>query len=127
MNQLNPLLGWGRLFAAARLSQAPETRQGAWYPVVSEGRSRIVLEVNGKRVDFARTAVEVRPNRPDKFTVVYRSPNEKAPPIAKEADPGRIYAVCPDCAHRTRLFGEPKTLQCPGCRHEGVIAWWETG
>ena len=127
LEKSKPSLGWGRVFAAARLSQGPETRRGAWYPVVSEGRSRIVLEVNGKHVDLAKTAVEVRPNRPDKFTVVYRSANDKAPPVEKGADPGRVYAVCPECAKRTRLFGEPQTLQCPACRHEGVIAWWETG
>jgi len=127
MDQTKPTLGWGRVFAAARLAQAPETRQGAWYRVVSEGRSRIVLEVNGKRVDLAKAAVEVRPKRPDKFTVVYRSANNHTPPIPQGTDPGRVYAVCPDCAQRTRLFGEPQTLQCPVCRHEGVIAWWETG
>lgn len=127
MDHTKPSLGWGRVFAAARLSQAPETRRGAWYPVVSEGRSRVVLEVNGKRVDLAKAAVEVRAKRPDKFTVVYRSANDKAPPVAKGSDPGRVYAVCPECAKRTRLFGEPQTLQCPICRHEGVIAWWETG
>jgi hypothetical protein len=127
MDHKKPSLGWGRVFAAARLSQAPETRRGAWYPVVSEGRSRVVLEVNGKRVDLAKAAVEVRAKRPDKFTVVYRSANDQAPPVPKGTDPGRVYAVCPDCAKRTRLFGEPQTLQCPVCRHEGVIAWWETG
>jgi hypothetical protein len=126
MNDNKPL-GWGRVFAAARLTQAPETRQGAWYRVVSEGRSRIVLEVNGKAVDLAKAAVEVRPQRPDKFTVVYRSASEDRPPIPKSADPGRVYAVCPECSQRTRLYGEPQTLRCPICRHEGVIAWWETG
>ena len=126
MDSTKPL-GWGRVFAAARLSLAPGTRQGAWYRIVSEGRSRVVLEVNGKCVDMAKAAVEVRPQRPDKFTVVYRSSGEHRPPIPKGTDPGRVYAVCPDCARRTRLFGEPQTLRCPVCHHEGVIAWWETG
>jgi hypothetical protein len=127
MDQSEKPLGWGRVFAAARLSQSAQTRQGAWYQVVSEGRSRIVLEVNGKRVDFAKNAVEVRPAKPDKFTVVYRTARDHAPPIPQGSDPGRVYAVCPNCAKRTRLFGEPQTLLCPACRHEGVIAWWETG
>ncbi len=120
-------LGWGRVFAAARLSQAPETRRGAWYRVVSEGRSRIVLEVRGHRVDLAKGAVEVRPHRPDKFTVVYRAADEPTPAHGRAGDLGRVYAVCPNCARRTRLFGEPKTLDCPEYHHQGVIAWWETG
>lgn len=120
-------LGWGRVFPAARLSTAPETRRGAWYRVLSEGRSRIVLEVRGKRVDLSKGAVEVRPSLPDKFTVVYRAADEPTPPRKSAGALGRVYAVCPQCARRTRLFGEPRTLQCKECGHEGEIAWWETG
>jgi hypothetical protein len=113
MDHKKPSLGWGRVFAAARLSQAPETRRGAWYPVVSEGRSRVVLEVNGKRVDLAKAAVEVRAKRPDKFTVVYRSANDQAPPVPKGTDPGRVYAVCPDCAKRTRPSASRRRCNAP--------------
>lgn len=118
---------WARVFVAARLTAPARTRRGAWYRVVSAGRSRVVLDVYGNRVDVPMTAVEVRAAAPDKFTVVYRPRDESLPAHAHDSNLGRIYAVCPKCSARLRVYGEPREAECAECGHTGVIAWWETG
>jgi len=115
-------------------------RQGAWYPVVSGGPSRLVLDVSGHGVTVPQDVVEVRPRRPDRFTVVYRTQDDPNPARGTRADVGRVFAVCPKCASRVRLprrphlgtsgvwdAGSAERATCPGCGHEGIVAWWETG
>jgi hypothetical protein len=120
-------IGWGRVFPAARLSNAPATRRGAWYRVLSEGRSRVVLDIYGTRVALPKAAVEVRPQQPDRFTVVRRGQGETTPRRGEAGgDLSRVYAVCPRCAMRNALWGEPQELECDACHHKGVVAWWET-
>ena len=120
-------IGWGRVFPAARLSKTPVTRRGAWYPIISEGNTRIVLDIYGEAVALPKGTVEIRPQQPDKFTVVRRAPTEVVPPRGEVgAELGKVYAVCPKCAMRNPLWGEPQDLECDGCHHRGPVAWWET-
>src|SRR5437763_11935791 len=70
-------------------------RQGAWYPVVTSGVTRAVLEVSGQRVTVPQEALEVRDKRPDRFTVVYRTREDPNPARGTRADVGRRYGVCP--------------------------------
>ena len=104
----------------------PMLRQGAWYPVVSNGATRTVLEVSGRRVAVPSDLVEIRPKRPDRFTVVYRPRDSGNPARGTRSDLGRMYAVCPACGSRVRLVGHPRETKCP-CSFRGEIAWWETG
>jgi DNA-directed RNA polymerase subunit RPC12/RpoP len=101
-------------------------RQGAWYPVLSNGATRTVLEVSGRRVAVPSDLVEIRPKRPDRFTVVYRPRDSGNPARGTRSDLGRMYAVCPACGSRVRLVGHPRETKCP-CGFRGEIAWWETG
>ena len=128
---MEPTLGWARVwFAAKRDEEAdPRLRNGAWYPVLSHGNSRTVLDVSGQRVVVAQDMVEVRPKRPDRFTVVYRTHEDRNPARGTRADLGRRYAVCPYCASRVLLRGHviPAVTTCHKCGHQGIVAWWETG
>ena len=120
--------GWARVWPAARrLASDAAARQGVWYPVVSRGESRVVLEVHGRHVDLPGDVVELRDQQPGRFTVIYRTATDPNPAIGTKGDLGRVYAVCPGCGTRVRLMGHPDEVECPRCRHEGEVAWWETG
>lgn len=121
-------LGWARVFPAARRPPSePTPRLGVWYPIVSRGSTQVVLDVQGQSLALPEEVVEIRPKRPDRFTVVYRTRDDHNPAAGTKADVGRVYAVCPACGSRARLFGEPKEIECKSCRHRGEVAWWETG
>ena len=113
---MDQILGWARLwFAAKREDEEAPLRNGAWYPVLSSGVTRAVLEVRDKR--------------PDRFTVVYRTYDDPNPARGTRADAGRRYGVCPRCATRIPFRSGiiPPRATCHQCKHEGIVAWWETG
>ena len=119
---------WARVFPAAkRPATDPVVRLGVWYPVMSHDTNRVVLEVNGQQIDLPEYVVEIRDKRPEKFTVVYRTKADPNPARGTRQDLGRVYAVCPSCGSRQRLYGQPEKLACETCDHRGVVAWWETG
>lgn len=121
-------LGWARVWVAAQpLDVEPMPRQGAWYPIVSTGATRSVLEVRGRRIAVPTDCLEIRKQRPERFTVVYRAVNSANPAFGTRADLGRVYAVCPVSGTRLKLIGHPRETKCPECGHRGEIAWWETG
>ena len=120
-------VAWARLWAATRPELNPRLRYGAWYPVVSQGESLAVLEIRGRRVAVPADLLEMRPKRPDRFTIVVRTASDETPVSGTRSDPGRVYAVCPHSGSRVRLRGHPDELDCPECGHRGIIAWWETG
>src|SRR2546427_12533790 len=99
---MEQILGWARLWFAAKREDEGEAslRNGAWYPVLSSGVNRAVLEVSGQRVAVPQDLVEVRDKRPDRFTVVYRTYDDPNPARGTRADAGRRYGVCPKCATR---------------------------
>lgn len=115
---------WARAWAIAR---PPKLRTGAWYPVVSRGRRLAVLDVHRQHVAVSQHLLEFRERRPTKFTVVYRADDDPNPARGTLKDLGRIYAVCPECTARVRLYGTPDQVRCPACRHRGSVAYWETG
>lgn len=125
------MVGWARVWFAAKREEEQEShlRHGAWYPVLSSGDQRVVLDVSGERVAVPPDLVELRDKRPDRFTVVYRSYDDPNPARGTRSDLGRRYAVCPRCAARVLIRGEviPAVTSCPKCRHQGIVAWWETG
>lgn len=132
MHTMDQTLGWARMWFAAKRddddSEAP-LRHGAWYPVLSTGDTRVVLDVRGQRVVVPQDLIELRPKRPDRFTVVYRTHDDPNPARGTRADLGKRYAVCPLCASRVLLRGHviPAVATCQKCGHQGIVAWWETG
>jgi len=122
------VVGWARLWAIARPDTRPILRQGVWYPIVGEASGgRLVLEVGRRRVAVPRRFIEVREERPDRFTVVYRGRDARNPAAGTRRDLGSTYGVCPACGARVRLSARPERALCSGCGHGGEIAWWETG
>ena len=122
-------MGWARIWATAHPFARPAPRAGAWYPVVGEASGqRAVLEVRGKRVTILKSLLEVRPHRPEVFTVVVRS-RETAARLLATGGPeiGRVYAVCPACTQRVRVLENQAMATCANCGHRAEIAWWETG
>jgi hypothetical protein len=121
-------VGWARLWAVSHPRTRPMLRSGAWYPVVaSEAPAEVVLRVRHRDVRVPPQYVEVRVERPARFTVVCRSRIERNPATGTTRDLGSRYAVCPASGHRIRLTGKPTNLECPGCGYRGEIAWGETG
>jgi hypothetical protein len=103
-------------------------RRGAWYPVIGEtSGDRAVIEIAGRKVAIARRYLEIRPRRPNSFTAVIRGKDEPNPARGTPADLGRTYAVCPACGARNRAWQQLTVLSCSQCRHNGEVAWWESG
>ncbi len=120
--------GWARLYPTARPFTNPRLRQGVWYRVVNPDLGeRVVVQVKDRRVAVPKRSLEIRDQRPTRFTVVYLARNEPNPAEGTARFLGRKYAVCPVCAVRVRLAGEPEQVQCAECGHRGEVAWWETG
>ncbi len=116
---------WARLWAIAA---APNLRSGAWYPVQQDNQQRTIdLEVAGASVRVPRALVEIRNDRPHRFTVVYRPTESQNPAEGAEADVGTRYAVCPYSGSRIKLSGRPDYVECRECGYRGIVAWWETG
>ena len=129
---MEQMLGWARMWFAAKRddeSDVQQLRHGAWYPVLSSGDKRVVLDVSGQRVAVPHDLLELRAKRPDRFTVVYRTYDDPNPARGTRGDLGRRYAVCPACASRVLLRGHviPAVASCHKCGHQGIVAWWETG
>ena len=126
---MTPSNPWARVWVAAK--REPDwgaVRQGAWYQVLRSGATRLVLDVPGGPLALPNDAVEIRPSQPRHFTAVYRARGEPNPVQGTSADLGRVYAVCPKCACRVKLPPVPPlTIVCRKCRHEEIVAWWETG
>jgi len=124
-------LGWARVWYAVKRDDDSESllRHGAWYPVLSSGATQAVLEVSGQRISVPQDVLEVRDKRPDRFTVVYRTYDDPNPARGTRADVGRRYGVCPKCSTRIAFRGGviPSMATCHRCKHEGIVAWWETG
>jgi hypothetical protein len=122
-------MGWARVWATAHPFARPLPRAGAWYTGVGEASGeRAVLEVRGKRVAILRKLLEIRPKRPEVFTVVVRPHGSGgAAPATGGAALGFCYAVCPACTERVRVADQQTMATCPKCEHRGEIAWWETG
>jgi len=120
--------GWARPWAIARPFSRPAPRAGAWYPIVGDaGEQRVVLEIRGKRVAVMKKLLEIRSERPARFTVVTRPKDQPNPATGTAQDLGNQYAVCPSCGTRVPLWSEPPVVTCGTCRHRGEVAYWETG
>jgi hypothetical protein len=121
-----PTLGWARVWAAIRPPYSRSLRAGAWYPVVrNELPDRITILMGNKPVDAPRRLFEIRPKRPDHFSVVHRVGYRPEPGRKSQHNLGKQYAVCPECSSRFALWGTPTSTKCPDCGHKGEVGWWE--
>lgn len=123
---LERIRGWARVYPALKRSISKTLRRGAWYPVLRNDQpDRVTLRMGGRPVDVPRRLLEVRPQRPGFFSVVHRVEYKPEPGRPSRHNLGKTYVVCPECASRFGVFGEPQMKQCPECGHRGEIGWWE--
>jgi len=100
-------------------------RRGAWYPVVAEGSSgMIVLNVSTRNVPVPRDLVDLSDDKPIRWTVVQWDPQERGAQRVSEIGFGLTYVVCPSCRSRARLEPpEPEVMICPECAGEFEVEW----
>lgn len=110
----------------ARVTQAEAygLRRGAWYPVVSNSNSTtVVLDVNKSNRPVNRAHLEFSGEPPDKWSVVQRSPEDRAAKRASDRELGPVYGVCPECRERTIIEERVPSLACPSCGTEHEVDW----
>ena len=101
-------------WARVSRSEAYGLRRGAWYPVVSESSSSlVVLDVNKENRPANRSSLEIRDEKPEIWSVVRREPNQAAAQRASNASLGPVYGVCPGCRARILMTQRDETFACP--------------
>lgn len=115
-------LGWARV----RPPSYGSLRRGAWYQVVSDDVSAVVVKVSERGVSVPRERLQIRQRRPEHFSVVVRSPDDPNPVRGTPKDLGLKYAVCPSSQTRVRLADDAPYLVCPECGCRYAIDWGET-
>lgn len=127
MNQATQAKGWARIWSAITPPHSRNLRQGAWYPVVKDDLpDRVTLGIGDGTVVVPRRVLEIRPRRPDRFSVVHRVGYDQSRQRHSIHKLGKFYAVCPVCGERSALYGQPERIECKYCGHKGDVAWWET-
>ena len=120
------IVGWARAYPALQPSFSKSLRRGAWYPVVKDqAADRVSIKMGSRTVDVPRRLLEIRTSRPTHFSVVNRVGYQRETGRRSQYNLGKQYGVCPACSSRFALWGSPERTQCPQCRHEGEIGWWE--
>lgn len=110
----------------ARVSkeEAHGLRRGAWYAVVGEAESDLVLlDVNKTNRPVNRSNLEFADEKPTKWSVVRRDPNEHAAVRASTARLGSSYGVCPLCRARVALAPDTTETKCPECKEISEVDW----
>jgi hypothetical protein len=122
-------VAWARPWATTALPARKVLRAGAWYPVIERDcpDGSVVLVMRHRAVRVPSRLLEVRRDRPHRFTVVNLGMNERTPASGTRRDLGRRYAVCPASGHRIPLRGNPTHVECPRCGYRGEVGWSETG
>lgn len=114
----------GRKWARVKRAGAHGIRRGAWYAVLNENKSNIVvLDVSKKAVPIDRSMLDFTTQKPRKWSVVQLDPQKDAAELAGEAGLGPLYGVCPNCAGRANLKEEDTQLTCPVCQLLFEIDW----
>ena len=109
--------GWARVGPQG----AHIMRLGAWYQVVGNSAlNLVVLDVARRNVAIPSDLLQISPHRPERFSVVPRSPSKLS---GKSDDSASTYAVCPVSGPRVGLSGHPASLECPSCGHRGAVDW----
>ena len=113
-----------RKWARVKRAGGHGLRRGAWYAVLSENKSDLVmLDVNHQAVPADRALFDFTTEKPHKWSVVRLDPQKDAAELASEAGLGPLYGVCPNCAGRVNLKPEDTQLKCRVCELLFEIDW----
>jgi hypothetical protein len=112
---------WARVLQ----SGAHGLRRGAWYPVVNDSSSSIViLDVSKNNVPVDRKTVQLANGKPTFWSVVDWPPERPVPQRMTEQNLPRTYAVCPVCRARSAaLSREVLELRCGECGAVAKVDW----
>ena len=98
-------------------------RSGAWYQVVGNtAPNLVVLDIARRNVAIPRDLLQISLQRPERFSVVPRSPSKLS---GNSDDSASTYAVCPVSGTRVPLSGHLESIECPSCGHRGSVDWEE--
>lgn len=122
-------VAWARPWAITSQLARKALRAGAWYPVVERARrdGSVVVVIRNRRVRVPARLLEMRDERPHRFTVVYLGQSDVNPAAGSRRDLGRLYGVCPASGHRVSIRYPQVHAECPGCGYRGEVGWHETG
>jgi len=99
-------------------------RRGAWYSVVGDAESMLVLlDVNKSNRPVNRTNLEFSEEKPTKWSVVQRDPDDHAALRASTAKLGPVYGVCPLCRARVAIGPGASEASCPRCKEVSEVDW----
>ena len=110
----------------ARVSkdEAHGLRRGAWYAVVGGTESMLVLlDVNKSNRPVNRSSLDFTDDKPTKWSVVRRQPEEHAALRASTAKLGPVYGVCPLCRARVAIAPDANEAHCPRCSEVSAVDW----
>ena len=110
-----------RAWATGAPGQGDVLRRGAWYPVLEETPTELVIEVDHQPMRVPHEEVRVRADRPTMWSVVIRT-GVMRPTLAGQKLV-TSYAVCPDCTGRQEFEGEPESMMCTRCRRAAKVDW----
>ena len=110
-----PELSWARVKTDLHLG----LRRGAWYRVIRETGSQVILDVDHQPATILREYLEFAGVRPDRWTIVER-PSDVA---GAAAGWGQSYGVCPLCTHRASLVHPVVEARCSKCGGTFLIDW----
>ena len=110
----------------ARVSkdEAHGMRRGAWYAVVGDAESNLVLlDVNRSNRPVSRTSLEFTEEKPSKWSVVQRDAEDRVALRASTAKLGPVYGVCPLCRARVSIVPDAHEARCPRCKEVSEVDW----
>ncbi len=110
----------------ARVSkdEAHGLRRGAWYTVVGDAESELVLlDVNKSNRPVNRSSLDFADEQPTKWSVVRRNPEDHAALRASTAKLGPVYGVCPLCRARVAIAPDASEAHCPRCKEVSEVDW----
>jgi hypothetical protein len=110
-----------RAWATGAPGKGDVLRRGAWYPVLEETPTELVIEVDHQPMRVPHEEVRVRADRPTMWSVVIRT-GVMRPTLAGQKLV-TSYAVCPDCTGRQEFEGEPESMMCTRCRRAAKVDW----
>ncbi len=111
-------------WARVAKEEAHGMRRGAWYAVVGDAESKLVLlDVNRSNRPVNRSSLEFTEEKPSKWSVVQRSAEEQAALRASTAELGPVYGVCPLCRARVSIVPDASETRCPRCKEVSEVDW----
>lgn len=112
-----------RKWARVKKAGAHGLRRGAWYPVLNDRPTIVVLDVAKRAIPMDRSLLDFREAAPDSWSVVQNDPGSTAGRRASESALNWTYGVCPNCRERQNLEPDTTPVKCTDCGKEARVDW----